>query len=545
MLTVSFLLLLASFVSPVNFEVSLAGNFGEPRPNHFHGGIDIKTQHEEGKPIHAIGDGYVCKVSVSTSGYGNAVFVRHPEGYTSVYAHLQCFSPAIEAKVKQWQYSHKSWDGEIPFRATDCPVVKGQVIALSGNTGASMGPHLHLEIHQTDTWDLYDPLEFLPEGVVKDGKRPEATAIMAYPQAGEGAFCGQSKKMMLPLKDGQLPDSLTAWGKVGFAICADDFMEGSSNHYGIRYTSLFIDDVEVFHSDVNGIPTDMNRMVNSWGDYDEFKESKRWFMKSFVEPGNNLPILKTDKSKGYVTFDKEKTYRVKYVLKDYFGNERVYEFRVVGKKQVIPQDSITGKERQELKWDEENNIDQSGVKLNIPKGCLPDDVVYHLSADTARWSGRYAFVKKSTPLFRHADIALRITRQVADTTKMYVMADGSFLGGTVEEAGWVTATTRDIGGAFALGYDSEPPSISSVDKASWAGSGTIVYEVKDTLSGVDRIEGFIDGLFVLFEPIPHSKKYVCRLKKTPVKKTGQQRTLAFVAWDRRKNKQQVTDYINY
>lgn len=545
MLIASLLLFIASYVSPVNFEISLAGNFGEPRPNHFHGGIDVKTQHEEGKPIHAIGDGYVCKVSVSTGGYGNAVFIRHPEGYTSVYAHLQQFSPAIETKVKQWQYTHKSWEGEIPFRATDVPVVAGQVIALSGNTGASMGPHLHLEIHQTDTWDMYDPLEFLPEGTIKDGKSPEATAIMAYPQQGEGVFCGKAQKVLLTLKEGHLPDSLTAWGKVGFAICADDFMEGSQNHYGIRYTSLFVDDVEVFHSDVNGIPTDMNRMVNSWGDYDEFKESKRWFMKSFVEPGNQLPILTTDRQKGYILFQQEKTYRLKYVLKDYFGNERVYEFRVLGKKQTIPPDSITSGQQQELTWDKDNSIDQLGVKLAIPKGCLANNVTLSITADTARWSGKYSFSKKSTPLFHNADIALHISRQVTDTTKLYVMADGVFLGGNVAEEGWVSSTTRDLGGVFSLGYDSQPPIISAVDKAKWSDLGTIIYEVKDTLSGVDRVEGAIDGLFVLFEPIPHSKKYICRLKQTPVKKTGKKRSLEFVVWDRRKNKQQVKEHINY
>jgi hypothetical protein len=125
------------------------------------------------------------------------------------------------------------------------------------------------------------------------------------------------------------------------------------------------------------------------------------------------------------------------------------------------------------------------------------------------------------------------------------MADGVFLGGNVAEEGWVSSTTRDLGGVFSLGYDSQPPIISAVDKAKWSDLGTIIYEVKDTLSGIDRVEGAIDGLFVLFEPIPHSKKYICRLKQTPVKKTGKKRSLEFVVWDRRKNKQQVKEHINY
>ena len=542
---ISLLLAIASFVSPINFEISLAGNFGEPRPNHFHGGLDIKTQHEEGKPVHAIGDGYVWKVSVSTTGYGNAVFIRHPEGYTSVYAHLQRFAPAIEAKVKQWQYAHRSWDGEIPFNATDCPVVSGQVIALSGNTGASMGPHLHLEVHQTDSWVMYDPLEFLPAGTVKDGKRPEATAVMAYPQQGKGVFCGKGGKVLLPLREEHLPDSLTAWGDVGFAISADDYMEGSSNHYGVRYTSLFVDDVEVFHSDVNGIPYEMNRMVNSWGDYDEFRERKKWFLKSFVEPGNALPIFTTDAHKGIVSFNQEKTYHLKYVLTDFFGNTQVYEFHVVGKKQEIPSLDSQGGTSYELKWDDDNHIDHAGIRLDVSKGCLPDNTTLSLLADTAHWSGKYVFAEKSTPLFQQADIALRLMRPISDSTKVFVTSDGRYLGGKMDAEGWVTASTRDLGGVFTLAYDDQQPHVMPVDRAKWKENETIYFEVKDTLSGIEKVEGFIDGQFVLFEPVPHTPKYVCRLKKTPVKKNNNPRSLTFVAWDRRQNRQQITETINY
>ena len=143
-----------TYISPVHFDVLLAGNFGEPRPNHFHGGLDIKTQREEGKAIYAIGDGFVSRVTVNVGGMGNALYVRHPEGYTSVYAHLQRFAPAIEAVVRKWQYENQSTDVDMELDATDCPVAQGQLIALSGDTGASMGPHLHLEIHQTDNWDM-------------------------------------------------------------------------------------------------------------------------------------------------------------------------------------------------------------------------------------------------------------------------------------------------------------------------------------------------------------------------------------------------------
>ena len=190
MLITHFILAVA-FLSPVHFDALLAGNFGEPRPNHFHGGLDIKTQRQEGKAVYSIGDGFVCRVTKNLGGMGNAVYVRHPEGYTSVYGHLQRFAPAIEAIVKKHQYANQSTDVDITLQATDFPVAKGQLIALSGDTGASMGPHLHLEIHQTDTWNLMDPLDFIPD-ILNDSVAPKAHSIMAYPLTNQGLVCGQN-----------------------------------------------------------------------------------------------------------------------------------------------------------------------------------------------------------------------------------------------------------------------------------------------------------------------------------------------------------------
>ena len=225
MLILNMLLAAVTYLSPVRFEVLLAGNFGEPRPNHFHAGLDIKTDQVEGKPIHAIGDGYVSHVSVNKGGTGYCIHVRHPEGYTSVYGHLQKFSPIIEAIVKRKQYREHQCDVEVDLNATDCPVKRGQVIALSGDTGASEGPHLHLEIHQTDNWKLIDPLEMIPD-LLNDTIPPVAHAFMAYPVKGSGVFCGEAEKRRVDFVGDSITERLTAWGKVGFALNAADFMQG-------------------------------------------------------------------------------------------------------------------------------------------------------------------------------------------------------------------------------------------------------------------------------------------------------------------------------
>ena len=198
-----------ALLSPIHYKMTLAGNFGEFRPNHFHGGIDIKTEHMEGKPIYSVAEGYIYKVSV---GHNDTC--------------------------------------EVVFRPGQMPVAANQFIAFSGNTGASQGPHLHLEIHRTKDDVLMDPLEYLRD-CVADHVAPRILAYKAYPVRGEGVFRGMMADSLFRT------DSLTqlsAWGKVGFGIRAEDYMDSIPNRYGIRHTHFYVDGKLVFESDVNGIP---------------------------------------------------------------------------------------------------------------------------------------------------------------------------------------------------------------------------------------------------------------------------------------------------
>ena len=312
------------FTSPVHYTMTLAGNFGEPRPRHFHGGIDVKTEHVEGKAIYAIGEGYVIKASVNLKGFGNAVYVRHPNGKTSVYAHLREFSPRIADAVKRYQQENHCDTFEVTFPACQLPVSRGQFIAFSGNTGASMGPHLHLEVHETQTDDLLDPLEYLKE-YVSDHVPPVVRGFKAYPVAGEGKFA--TADVFYATTTG-----LWGWGKVGFAVQADDHMDSVPHRYGIRRTEFYVDGRLAFSSDVNGIPVKDHPLVNVWGDSAYYYSQREWFMKSFIEPANTLPVLQADDNRGYVIFNEQRPYHLKYVLSDIFGNKTVSEFIVEGRK---------------------------------------------------------------------------------------------------------------------------------------------------------------------------------------------------------------------
>ena len=517
--------------SPVNYEIILAGNFGEPRPNHFHGGIDVKTERVEGKPIFSIADGYVERLTVGLYGFGNAVFVRHPEGYTSVYCHLKKFAPALQAALRRWQYSHESFQADVHLRATDCPVAKGQLIALSGNTGSSQAPHLHLEIHDTRTWNMLDPLDFL-KPFVRDATPPQAHAFMAYPMPGEGVFNGGATQQYFGFSSHQLTREFTAWGRVGFGLWANDYMEQSYNNYGIRQTILTVDGREVFRSDVNNIPMDGNLMVNSWGDYQHYLHSNVWYMRSYLEPGNTLPILRADENRGIIDFNEERNYQLKYTLIDFAGNTSEYEFTVRGEKRAIPPAQPANVMRL-MQWNRVNHLFAEGAELVLPKHVLAKNV--ELSPRSVSQPSRYsdAFTPQTTgsfPLLSWARLRLKChaSRPVSDSTKLYVVSHWGtdrYMGGKCKN-GWVEARVRELAATYEVEYDDQPPLVNAMSLGQ-----RITIGLSDAKSGISTYKGYVDGQFVLFEEVAKSPWVSCDLTKTPVKRTGKPRKLRFVARD--------------
>ena len=325
------------YVSPVDYDIVLAGNFGEPRPWHFHGGIDVKTDNQEGKQIFSIANGYVSRITVNKYGFGNAIYVNHPDGLTSVYCHLKRFADKYEQL-----FERTGWRDTLDFRyaADQLPVKGGDLIALSGNTGHSTGPHLHLELHDTKTWVMIDPMEKLAQ-FIADTVAPQAHSFMAVPVVGEGLFNGGATKQTFGFGQPDvkkhsttwtLSREFTAWGRVGFALWADDYSEATYNHYGVRHVQLSVDGREVFSADVSGIPVSCQPEVNQWGDYDHWRHTRIWYMKSYKEPGMRLPILHTDFNGGIVTFDEERPYHLTYLLRDYQGNTSQYDFTVLGQR---------------------------------------------------------------------------------------------------------------------------------------------------------------------------------------------------------------------
>ena len=547
MLSFLSLLLVSSaltFGSPVNYPVSLAGNFGEPRPNHFHGGIDVRTGQVEGKPVFSVADGYVSRITVGLGGFGNAVYVRHPGGITTVYCHLKKFVPQLEAYVRKWQYANESSFADVRLRPTDYPVSIGQLIAVSGNTGASKAPHLHLEFHDTRTWSFLDPLSYLKH-CVTDTTQPIAHSFMAYPVKGEGVFCGSSRKQSYGFSSLNLSREFTAWGRVGFGIWANDYMEGSFGILGVHKTELAVDGNVVFESITDSIPDHCNRMVNSWGDYEHYCRTHVWYMKSFAEPGNTLPVLHAPQgNNGIFDFNEERDYHFVYTVTDIFGNSRQYTFTVKGQRQSI-QPTAVPSIMNLLRYDRAGCFQRPGVSLFVRKGLLPDDVELYpdvkICADGL--SDEWRFYRRSYPLFGWARISLRLKRKVTDPGKLYIVSHygaDRYMGGTYKD-GWVTGRARELGASYEIAYDDEPPVISAVSISP----RVIRFVTYDKKTGLKSVKGYVDGKFVLFEYNDKANVYACVLKETPVRKTGGRHTLKIVSVDNRGNRKEFTSQFDY
>ena len=522
-------ILLSIFTPPVDDAISLAGNFGEPRPHHFHGGLDVRTDGVEGKHVYAIADGYVSRITVGKNGFGNAIYITHPTGQTSVYCHLKSFSPRIKAALRRYQYKHQTCDADARLTPLDVPVSAGQFIALSGNTGHSTAPHLHLEVHDTRTDNMLDPYQFLNE-FIEDTVPPQIHAIMAIPQPG-GSFNGSSQRSTL---SAQLP---TAWGRVGFAVWADDYMQGAYNHYGIHETLLYVDGQMVFHSVVDNIPMSMNRMVNAWGCYDHWLHHKTWYMKSYIEPGVRLPFLQADDHRGIITFSEARDYRLEYVLRDFKGNETRHGFTVHAQPLPLTPPS-DGSEEALLRWNRTNSYSRPGVQLVVPYGYVATDTPFApvVKRQPDALSDAYQFAQQSLPLMADAPLSIYVRtphNAAFDTSKLYIVNEaGRYMGGDFNN-GWVTGYVRELAGRYEIAYDDQPPAVTPLSLTG----DRLRLSVTDDKSGIASWTASVDGRFIVFDAIEKSTTYACELRESWLHKTGKTHRLRFEVADNRQNTQ--------
>jgi hypothetical protein len=312
---------------------SLAGGLGDLRSNHFHAGLDIRTQQVEGLPVHAAAEGYVYKVAVQRSGYGNVIYLRHPNGQTTVYGHLLKFSDSLATYVRTEQYKKQTFEIDLFPEAGKYAFRKGEVIALSGNTGGSAGPHLHFEIR--DSQDNYlNPLYF-GFNEIKDVTPPKFVNVAIRPTNINGRINGKfERQTYAPVrqKDGtyNIPATITATGTIGLELLAHDMMTGTGFRYGLQCIEIKMDDQEVFAYNMEIFPNAATRDYNNLIDYETEQETGQRFLKCYVPDGNQFNLYKTGAYKGKLFIGDTLTHEVKIKVFDSYENSSVLTFAIKG-----------------------------------------------------------------------------------------------------------------------------------------------------------------------------------------------------------------------
>lgn len=490
--------------NPFDYPISLSANFGELRSNHFHSGLDFKTGGVVGKEVHTVREGYVARVSVSPWGYGNALYINHPEGITTVYGHLLRFSPRIADYVKQKQYELERFDIDVTLQPDELPVAADEVVALSGNTGSSGGPHLHFEIRDTPSEEPMDPMDFYLDRV-DDSRPPRFHALALMPRPGKGVVNGKSRKTKLrtPTVNGQPSVSarLEAWGEIGLAIRCNDYMDGTTNIYGVKDVVLSVDSQTIFHSHLDRFSFAETRYINSLCDYAEWRDGGQIFQKCFVEPGNRLPFLET-RDRGFLRIDEEREYPVAIRLTDAFGNSSTLNFKIIGKKQAIP--APDSAHATFFHWGSENRFGAKGVRLRIPKGNLYDNLYfkYEVRTDTTALADTHVLHDQAVPLHGAAVLSIYLRHDTLANKRQYGVVRfrrgrASWIGG-VYRHGRVDADIRELG-SYSVRSDTEAPTITPLAPQNWTRRKRITLRLSDNLSGVARYRGEIDGQYALFE----------------------------------------------
>jgi len=320
----------AQYRFPLDGQNALSGTFGELRSNHFHSGIDIKTYGKTGLPVYAIADGWVYRLRTGPYGFGLAVYLRHPDGRFSVYAHLDRFHDALAAYVRAAQQRRETYDQDIYLTPGEIPVRQGDVIAYSGNSGSSYGPHLHFEIRDS-LERILNPLAWY-QADLPDTRRPILQEVAITPLSVAGRVRGEFRPLYLTPSGGEgdyeLPHLIRVRGPVGLEYKAYDLLNGAGNHCGINYARLYLDDRLVHELALDRFAFDETRNINLHMDYARYEAQRERFQRAYVEPGNEFSGYRPLAGAGQILLRDDVVHHLRLELEDAHGNQSVLRARL-------------------------------------------------------------------------------------------------------------------------------------------------------------------------------------------------------------------------
>lgn len=500
----------SGFSKPMNLPFNLAGSFGEPRPDHFHSGIDIKTNGAEGEPVFAVHDGYISRIRVSPYGYGRAIYITHPNGFTTVYGHLSKFYGAIEKYIHAQHYALKKSELDLTLDASVFPLKQDDTIAFSGNTGGSTAPHLHFEVRNTQTEHALNPLDFYPSNFYVDTIPPQINKVKMniFPA---GYFYNSYRKNYynLPTKErlnfSESNYAIDYNNYYSFSLEGYDKQDNSENKNGIKKIEVFQNDNLAFIYDLTEIDFDKTRMCNAFVDYTEMMDDSGYFYNCYQLKNNSLPIYLS--GNGFFAneqIDSAVIYDI--YCYDYNNNKTKIKLEIPKSNSITDyaffnwkKDSIATTIRFKNRSD---SISLSGFQILFTKDAFYDDVYLTLSKRFIRDSVVYKIGTDYNLIPLHKPAKIEFTSSLKKNRNKIVIVRQNQKGKetalkTTFDKTKFYAETKELG-TFYLKYDTTKPMVEISNPKSQIPNSSIQVKITDNLSGIDTYNGYIDGQWVNF-----------------------------------------------
>jgi murein DD-endopeptidase MepM/ murein hydrolase activator NlpD len=502
---------------PISGPLFLSGAFGEIRSDHFHSGVDFRTGGKGDAPVFSSEKGFVSRIKVSGSGFGKAIYIDHPNGYTTVYAHLNRYTPEIERFVKEQQYKQLSFEIDVYLKPNEIKVERGQMIAWSGNTGSSGGPHLHYEVRRTSNQMPINPsLTNLP---INDIIKPSIRGVWIYNLDSSLSTRIVARTEVAFKNNGEYIstiDTIYVWGTIGLAVKAYDYINEGSIRCGINGITLMVNENTWFSFKIDGFMFSDTRYVNSHIDYEMRQSEGKRIHKLFRDPNMKLNIYNKVVNQGRITVAPDSVYIISISVEDSYGNVSRIKLILKGKKHKsdfsLPRYENEVNRIANWSFLKENSYKSSDLSIDLPGDALYNDLEPTLNI-IGKLKGAYSPVyqihNRQTPLHKPIKISIRVD-SIPDRNAEKLLL-GTFTpkgevvaaGGTYQQ-GWVTASVRNFGDYFII-IDTVPPSIKPINIANgknMAKERQIRLKVDDNLSGISNIFGTINSQWVLFEYDP-------------------------------------------
>jgi len=496
-----------NFRSPVDFPITLSGNFAELRNNHFHSGIDIRT-FTIGKKIYSVADGFISRIKISPFGYGRAIYIDHPNGYTTVYGHLNRFNKKIENFITNKQYKNKSFAIDINLKKDVLNVKKSEIIAFSGNSGSSAGPHLHYEIRETASEYPINPL--VNDIKVKDTRKPKIRKLHIYPIDQYSSINGKNIKKSYSVIMGKYgyflkgnPQILVN-GNIGFALETNDYLNNTNAKCGVYNIKTIVNDSMVSEIEFNKFSFANTRYINTHMDYALNKRYRKRIHKTYKEKNDKLCIYKNMQNRGIIYFDTKKLNKIKFICTDVKGNQAKLNIKITGTDKKA--NYIAKECTQLMHYNEENTYTNDEIEIKIKPNSLYKNLQFNYSKTISNKykSDIHNISTYTIGVQKHYSIKIK-TKDISDKNiskaGIYLLRNKRlYYKGGLYIKPYIISKTNEFG-SYVVAIDSISPIIKPYTKynnMNLKARKTLSFKISDSMSGIKSYKGTIDDKWVLF-----------------------------------------------